>query len=83
MKESMDFSFYPKNHFLFDDSNQKVLLKLSGELNACIFFGSSFLKPKTYSIFYKDSENLMTKQIPKGVNGTMKATLPVFRIQKI
>ena len=70
-KDIVDFSSYPSGHFLFDESNRKVPLKLSDELSGCILSEAVFLKSKAYSIAYSDGENPKTKQSAKGPLFTM------------
>ena len=53
-KDFFDFSEYPRDHMLCDDTNRKVVGKFKDELNgSCMtkFFG---LRPKLYSFEYID-----------------------------
>ena len=53
----------------------KGTTKTLNELNRCIVMETVFLKPKAYSIAYKDCENSKIKQNAKVMNRTVKTTL--------
>lgn len=67
MKDSFDFSNYPKNSSLYNNDNKKVPGKMKRELpdeNIILFVG---LRSKTYSI--KTSSDLIEKRA-KGITKT-------------
>ena len=64
MKEYFDFSDYPKDHFLYDETNKKKVGYFKDELNGKILVEYVGLKPKQYS--YKTEDNQETKK-SKGV----------------
>jgi hypothetical protein len=64
-KELFDFSDYPKDHFLFDDSNKKVVLKMKDETNSVPIKEFVGVRSKMYSILGGDSSE---KKRAKGIN---------------
>lgn len=52
-KEMYDFSNYPKDHFLFSNSNKKMLGKMKDELASESMVECCGLRSKWYSILYK------------------------------
>ena len=75
LREDLDFSCYPKNHFLYNNKNKKVPLKTADELKGCIVTEVVFLKPKAYSVAYVDGGSQETKRSAKGVYKFVKSML--------
>ena len=50
LKHVLDLSDYIKDHHLHSESNKKVSLKLSDEVNGDIVMEAVIQKPKTYSV---------------------------------
>ena len=48
----LDFSSYPQDHFLFNQSNRKIPLKLVDEMRGIIVMEAVFFQPKAYSFAY-------------------------------
>ena len=72
-------SDYPKAHHLHKESNKKVPLKLSDELNGDIVMEAVFLKPKAFSV-----KTLQTvKQSAKGVSKHVKKTLHHDKFKRV
>ena len=65
LKKHFDFSNYPVNHPLFDESNKMVTLLFKDELAGKLMEEFVGLKPKMYSIKYNDGKQKMSA---KGVS---------------
>ena len=52
MTDSLDFSNYPSDHFLFSNVNKKVVLKVKDEAAGKIIAEFIALKPNFYSLKY-------------------------------
>ena len=52
----MDFSNYPKDHFLYSKNNEKVIGKFKDEFPGLIIEEFIGLKPKLYSILYNEGK---------------------------
>ena len=63
-KDIMDFSDYPKDHFLYSEKNKKKIGCMKDEGNSKIFSHFIGLAPKLYSFIGKD----INKNAVKGVN---------------
>jgi hypothetical protein len=72
MKEWFDFSDYPKDHQLYDESNKKVIEKFKDELNGKIMEEGVFLEPKQYAYIVDNEEKKKSKGIKKNVTKTLK-----------
>eukprot|EP00081_Caenorhabditis_elegans_P015561 NP_495214.1 Uncharacterized protein CELE_H12I13.3 [Caenorhabditis elegans] len=77
MKEWFDFSDYPKNHPLYDESNKKVIGKFKDELNGKNMDEGVFLKPKQYDFNVEGAEKKKSKGVKKNVTKTL--TLDDFK----
>jgi hypothetical protein len=55
---------YPKNHFCFDETNKKVIVKFKDETNASPIREFTGLRSKLYCVYTED-EHL--KSVAKGV----------------
>ena len=75
LREDLDFSSYPKNHFLYSNKNKKNILKMADELKRCIVTEAVFLKPNAFSVAYVDGGSQETKRSAKGLNKFVKSTL--------
>ena len=72
-KEYFDFSDYPKNHPLYDETNKKVIGKFKDELKGGIMTQLVALKPKQYAYRTEDDEeNKKSKGVKKNVIKTLK-----------
>lgn len=60
MKEWFDFSDYPKDHLLYDESNKKVIGKFKNELNEKIL-EEVFLKLKQYAFSVNNEKKKVKK----------------------
>ena len=67
--EHMDFSDYPKDHFLYDATNKKVLGKFKDEMNGKIITKFIALRPKMYSlnVYEQTSKEEQKNKKAKGV----------------
>jgi hypothetical protein len=74
MKEHYDFSDYPKDHELYDETNKKVIGKFKDELNGKIITEHVGLKPKQYAFKVENGEE--TKK-SKGVKMNVVKALKV------
>ena len=73
MKDNYDFSDYPNDHLLYDDSNRKVIGKFKDELNGNIMTEIVALKPKQYAYKTEDGyEHRKSKGVKKNVTKTVK-----------
>ena len=63
-KAYYDLSEYNKNHFLFDETNRKVIGKFKDEMKGKIIEEFVGLRSKVYSVKLKDKD----KKVDKGVN---------------
>ena len=71
-----DFSEYPRDHPLYDDSNRKVVGKFKDELHGLCMTKFIGLRPKLYSFEYiNDSGTICGKNTAKGVQKAMKERL--------
>ena len=66
-KDDYDFSDYPKDHQLYDESNKKVIGKMKNECARVSISEYIGLRPKLYSVLRSD-EQLIKKA--KGVKNT-------------
>ena len=71
MKEHFDFSDYPKDHFLYNVSNKKIICKFKDELNGKPLKEFVGIRSKCYSLKSQDSKHNKVKN--KGIN---KKSLP-------
>ena len=72
-KEYFDFSDYPKNHPLYDETNKKVIGKFKDELKGSIMTQMVALKPKQHVYRTEDNEeNKKCKGVKKNVIKTLK-----------
>lgn len=62
MKEWFDFSDYPKDHPLYDESNKRVIGKSKDKLNGKIMEEGVFLKPKQYAFSVGGEEKKKSKR---------------------
>jgi hypothetical protein len=67
MKDLYDFSEYPKDHFLYNTENKKVIGKFKDEYNSIPIVEFCGLKPKVYSILPEQTEKGKHYQKLKGV----------------
>jgi hypothetical protein len=71
-----DFSQYPKDHPLFDETNRKRVGKFKDELNGLCMTRFIGLRPKLYSFEYLDLSGVVFgKNTAKGVQKGMKNRL--------
>ena len=71
-----DFSQYPKDHPLFDETNRKSVGKFKDELNGLCMTRFIGLRPKLYSFEYLDLSGVVFgKNTAKGVQKAMKNRL--------
>ena len=71
-----DFSEYPRDHPLFDESNRKRVGKFKDELNGLCMTRFIGLRPKLYSFEYLNLLGIIFgKNIAKGVQKAMKNRL--------
>ena len=61
----MDFSNYPSNHFLYDNSNEKVVGKLKDEMGGKNIDSITVLKSEMYCIKVGDTEKKAAKGVQK------------------
>ena len=72
-KHYFDFSKFPKNHKLYDDSNKDVLGKYKDELKGLILKEFAGLRPKCYSLLYVKAFNKLAEKITaKGTKKNIK-----------
>ena len=72
-KEEFDFSEYPRDHPLFDETNRKVVGKFKDELHGACMTKFVGLRPKLYSFEYIDNEGVTRcKNTAKGVKKSVK-----------
>ena len=64
-KEHYDFSAYPKEHFLYDITNKKVLGKMKDETNSVPPEGFVVLRAKMYTLKYGSSGKKTAKGVKK------------------
>ena len=75
-KDWFDFSEYPRDNPLFDESNRKRVGKVKDELNGLCMTTFIGLRPKLYSFEYLDlSGVIFGKNTAKGVQKAMKNRL--------
>ena len=75
-KDWFDFSEYPRDHPLFDETNRKCVGKFKDELNGLCMTRFIGLRPKLYSFEYLDlSGAVFGKNTAKGVQKAMKNRL--------
>ena len=75
-KDWFDFSEYPRDHPLFDESNRKRVGKFKDELNGLCMTRFIGLRPKLYSFEYLDLFGVIFgKNTAKGVQKAMKNRL--------
>ena len=75
-KDWFDFSEYPKDHPLYDDTNCKVVGKFKDELHGACMTRFVGLRPKLYSFEYLDENGaVQAKNTAKGVQKVMKSRL--------
>ena len=67
MKSEYDFSEYPKDHFLYNNENKKVIGKFKDEYNSIPIVEFVGLKPKLYSILPEVKDKTKTYQKAKGL----------------
>lgn len=72
MKEWFDFSDYPKDHVLYDETNKKVIGKFKDELNGKVMQEGVFLKPKQYAFKVDGEEKKKSKGVKKNVTKTLR-----------
>ena len=71
-----DFSEYPEDHALYDDTNRKVLGKFKDELEGTCMTKFIGLRPKLYSFEYIDNDGKISgKNTAKGVQRAVKKRL--------
>ena len=71
-----DFSEYPHDHSLYDDTNRKVVGKFKDELHGRCMTRFIGLRPKLYSFEYiDDNGKICGKNTAKGVQKAMKERL--------
>ena len=70
-KDDYDFSDYPKDHQLYDESNKKVIGKMKDECAGVSIAEYIGLRPKLYSVLRSD-EKLIKKA--KGVSNQQTNT---------
>ena len=71
-----DFSEYPRDHPLFDESNRKRVGKFKDELNGLCMTRFIGLRPKLYSFEYLDLSGVVFgKNTAKGIQKAMKKRL--------
>ena len=64
IKADFDFSNYDKDHFLFEDTNKKVVLKFKDETGGKPIREFIALKPKLYSVVLNGKQNLSHPSTP-------------------
>ena len=75
-KDWFDFSEYPRDHPLFDESNRKRVGKFKDELNGLCMTRFIGLRPKLYSFEYLDLSGVVFgKNTAKGIQKAMKKRL--------
>ena len=67
MKDQFDFSEYPKDHFLFNETNNKVIGKFKDEAKGVQITEFVGLKPKLYSYTTEKGESKKAKGVSKPV----------------
>ena len=72
-KDCFDFSEYPRDHPLYDESNRKVVGKFKDELHGACMTKFVGLRPKLYSFEYIDAHGqAREKNTAKGVQKCVK-----------
>lgn len=71
-KKYFDFSDYPKDHPLYDETNKKIIGKFKDELNGKIMEEFVGLKPKQYAFKVDGEEKKKSKGVKKSVTKTLK-----------
>jgi len=66
-KELYDLSDYPKDHFLHDNTNKKIIGKFKDETNGTPIIEFIGLKPKMYAFITSDYDKRVAKGIVKNV----------------
>ena len=74
-KHLLDLSDYPKDHYLHDPSNKKVLLTTTDGLQGKILREVVCLRSKLYSIDYVGGKKQSAKGVQKAVNKTLNHDL--------
>ena len=75
-KDSFDFSEYPKEHFLYDETNRKSCYKFKDEMNSLCITRFIGLRPKLYSFEYLTTSGMIQgKNAAKGVQKAVKKRL--------
>ena len=64
--DEFDFSDYPKDHFLYSDSNKKKVLKMKDEMNGEVIAEYVGLRAKMYSI-YSPGKKKCAKGVTKAI----------------
>ena len=67
MKDQFDFSEYPKDHFLFNETNNKVIGKFKDEAKGVQITEFVGLKSKLYSYTTEKGESKKAKGVSKSV----------------
>ena len=79
IKEHLDLSAYPKEHFLHDTTNKKVIGKFKDEKNGCVIKEWVAIRAKCYSYTFMSGETLNVESKLKGIQ---KVSLPNFEKYK-
>ena len=74
-KELFDFSGYPKEHFCFDPTNNKVIGKFKDETNGDPIIEFIGLCPKMYSFIVLSDHGIVEKHRAKGINSAASRNL--------
>lgn len=72
IKDHLDTSNYPKDHFLYSTENKKVIGKFKDELSGNIITEFIAIRSKVYGYEYLENSSLKFKCVAKGVNKSTK-----------
>ena len=76
-KDECDFSDYPTDHRLYDETNKKVIGKLKDECAGAAIAEYIGLRPKLYSVFRTD------EQLIKKTKGTKICNKTTYELRKL
>ena len=74
-RDLFDFSGYPKHHFCYDPTNNKVIGKFKDEANGLIIIEFIGLRPKMYSYIVLSDDGIVEKHRAKGINSAASRKL--------
>ena len=79
--DEFDFSDYPKDHFLYSDSNKKKVLKKKDEMNGEVIEEYAGLRANMYSIYSPGKKKKCAKGVTKAIQKNLHHKLykKVFR----